>query len=213
MTQQHELTAETPPSLAMHGRSYTVARLLSQVLHPLVTTTLNFFIIGFFALPERWVGIGWAILIIAMQVVPPMVVYLIRLHQGAYSDEEVSVREQRNELYIFSLVVITLAIVFLAFVHVPRPFLALLGGGLVLNLLSWIINLYWKISVHAATAAMCATTATIYAPSLGVVLWVGAFAVGWSRIRTRNHTPLQVLAGLSLAACVTVSAFAFLGLL
>jgi membrane-associated phospholipid phosphatase len=136
-----------------------------------------------------------------------MTFFLFRLKQGAYSDEEVSNRHQRNELYLFTFVMSLVSIGFLLLIGAPLPFIVLLIAGTTLNVSSWIINFFWKISIHSATAAMCATVALIYSLPLGMVLWVGALAVGWSRIRTKNHTFLQVVAGLALATAIILSIF------
>jgi len=40
------------------------------------------------------------------------------------------------------------------------------------------------------------------------LLWLCALAVGWARVRTRNHTTLQVIAGLVVAAAIISVSFA-----
>ena len=40
-----------------------------------------------------------------------------------------------------------------------------------------------------------ATVATIYLGRVGLIVWLCAVIVGWARIRTGNHTVLQVLTG------------------
>jgi membrane-associated phospholipid phosphatase len=40
------------------------------------------------------------------------------------------------------------------------------------------------------------------------MLWATAALVGWARVRTRNHTPRQVIAGFAVAALVMSGAFA-----
>jgi membrane-associated phospholipid phosphatase len=65
--------------------------------------------------------------------------------------------------------------------------------------------------MHAAGMAALCTVALLYAGPLGVALWGVAAAVGWARVRTRNHTPLQVLAGFLVSACILAIAFAVLG--
>jgi membrane-associated phospholipid phosphatase len=213
MTQQQDLSAEavTTP-IEMTGRWYTLARLISQIVHPMITTTLCFLIIGLYAISNWQLGLAWAVFIILIEIAPPTTFFLIRLRQGAYSDEEVSVRHQRNELYFFTFVTSVLSIIFLVLIQAPFPFIALLCSGSLLNIANWGVNLFWKISVHASTAAMCATIAMLYSQSLGVLLWGSVLAVGWSRVRTRNHTPLQVLAGISLATLITFTVFSLSGL-
>jgi len=52
-----------------------------------------------------------------------------------------------------------------------------------------------------------ATVTWLFAPLLGIALWLCALAVGWARVRTRNHTPLQVLSGFAVAVSVVLIVF------
>jgi membrane-associated phospholipid phosphatase len=80
-------------------------------------------------------------------------------------------------------------------------------AALALGLIGGLINLLWKISVHAASIASVATIALLYSRDLGIGLWVCALAVGWARVRTGNHTPMQVLAGFLLAVTMVLVVF------
>lgn len=205
MSHQQDCTAEA--ILESQERGYTLARLISQVFHPLTLSTFSLLLVGFFAHSRWWVGIAWALFTIVLQVVPSTLFYIIRLRQGAYSDEDISVREQRNELYIFSIISTLLAIGVLVLLQAPLEFVAVVCGGILLIIINWQINLFWKISAHASAIGLSSTIATIYVPPLGVLLWGCALMVGWARVRTRNHTPLQVLAGLALSTTVFLSMF------
>ena len=130
-----------------------------------------------------------------------------------YSDTDVSIRQQRNELYLFSMITILIGIALLIWLGAPAPFVALLCSAAFLNIACWLINLFWKISVHAASAASCATIVSIYTHVLGVFFWLCVLAVGWSRVRTRNHTITQVGAGTCLATLGVLGVFMVFGLI
>jgi membrane-associated phospholipid phosphatase len=213
MSTQHDLTAEvlqqhTPPA----GRSYTVARLISGIFHPLVLSSIGFFLVGVATMPQWLIGLGWALLGISLQIIPSTIFYMIRLRQGIYTDEDVSVRQQRNELYIFSMFNMLIGLQVLFLLQAPLPFIALVSSAALLAISAWFINLFWKISIHASSAASCATVALIYDQPLGLALCIAALMVGWARIRTNNHTPAQVLAGYGLAALCVWMAFRLFGL-
>jgi membrane-associated phospholipid phosphatase len=89
----------------------------------------------------------------------------------------------------------------------PRPFIALLLCAFIIGVVNSVINLSWKISVHATAIASMATVTLLFAPMLGIVFWLCALAVGWARVRTRNHTPLQVLGGFAVAISVVMIVF------
>lgn len=192
-------------------RGYRVGRLVSQVFHPISLNVVTLLMIGFF-LPQGWrVGFRWAVLCILLEVMPPTVFFLFRLRQGAYSDEDVSVRQQRTELYVVGFVWVLCATALLVFLGIPQAFLACLVSTLVLGLVGGLINLMWKISVHSAAIASTATMMLFYSRGLGIGLWVCALMVGWARVRTSNHTLAQVLAGFGCAAVIVVCVFTLVG--
>jgi membrane-associated phospholipid phosphatase len=41
---------------------------------------------------------------------------------------------------------------------------------------------------------------------LALPAWIIALAVGWARVKTRNHTTMQVLAGFAAATVVVAAA-------
>jgi membrane-associated phospholipid phosphatase len=216
METQHEATAEALPhgTTHDHARGYALAQHISHIFHPIFLATGSCLIVGYGALPQqRWLGLGWAVLSILMMVVPGVLFFRFRLRQGAYSDTDVSVRHQRNELYFFCGAVLLVNLVVLLLLNAPLDFVALLLSVLLLALCGWAINLFWKISVHASSISSCATISMIYMAPLGVVLWPCALLVGWARVRTGNHTPAQVGAGLVLAAACIGSVFWALGIM
>ncbi len=97
--------------------------------------------------------------------------------------------------------------------HAPLPLLAMLVSVAVMNFLSFLINLFWKISIHSASIGSCATLASIYLPALGGVCWAAAIVLGWARLRTRNHTLMQVIAGISLAVVCVLVVYRLFGLI
>jgi membrane-associated phospholipid phosphatase len=196
------------PAIDQFGRpvaqdsSYRIGRLLSQIFHPIVNGSASFLVVGALAsdfAEQRWRGIGWALLCIALLVMPPTMLFFYRMRRGAYSDDDISLREQRTGLYVFSLGSIVLVTLALYALSVPAIFLRLIGAAIGIIVVCMLINFVWKISVHSATIATLAMLSTKLLPPLGVALWLVALAVGWARIRTGNHTMAQVLAGWAVA--------------
>ncbi|HEU5101077.1 MAG TPA: phosphatase PAP2 family protein [Roseiflexaceae bacterium] len=196
---------------SLDGRGYALARWLSQIFHPILLNIMSFVIVGYAALNTPLSGLKWAAISVLVLIVPPTIFYTIRLRQGALADEDVSIREQRNELYLFGFIWALLALPLLGYIGAPRPFLAMTICALLLGMVNGGINLFWKISAHATSIAGTAMIALLYAPALGAILWFCAVLVGWARVRTRNHTPLQVLAGFCSAVGVILVVFQFFG--
>ena len=115
------------------------------------------------------------------------------------TDDDVSLRQQRYGLYVFSLGSLVLTSLALYSLSVPSVFLRLIGAAIGIMVACMLVNFVWKISIHSASIATLAMLSTRLFPPLGICLWVAAFAVGWARIRTGNHTPAQVIAGWGVA--------------
>ncbi|RMD73629.1 MAG: PAP2 family protein, partial [Chloroflexi bacterium] len=167
MMQPKDLNAEAISRGALPGRGYTIARWISQILHPVPLGIVSIFIVGVFGNDNRASGLWWSLLCIFLHVVPSVIFFNIRLHQGAYSDDDISVRTQRNELYLFGMANVLIGTAILWALQAPLPLIAMLVSVAVMNLLSYIVNLFWKISIHSASIGSCATLASIYLPTLG----------------------------------------------
>ena len=113
---------------------------------------------------------------------------------------------QRHGLYLFSLAALILASLALYTLSVPAVFLRLIGAAVGIVVICMLVNFVWKISVHSASIATLATICAKVSLPLGVFFWLVALAVGWARIRTGNHTPLQVIAGWAVAVAGVVLA-------
>ncbi|MEF3273524.1 MAG: phosphatase PAP2 family protein [Chloroflexus sp.] len=213
MMQPNDLTAEALSRGALPGRGYAIARRISQILHPVPLGIVSIFIVGVLGNEDRMNGLWWALFCSLLQVVPPTIFFNIRLRQGAYSDDDISVRTQRNELYLFGMANVLVGIAVLWALNAPLPLLAMLVSVAVMNLASFLINLFWKISIHSASIGSCATLASIYMPALGGICWAAAVVLGWARLRTRNHTLMQVIAGMSLAVMCVLGVFRAFGLI
>lgn len=187
----------------VQDNSYRVGRWLSQIFHPITNGIASFLIVGIRAdefANGRLRGLGWALLALALIVLPPTIYFYLRLFRGHYSDDDISHREQRTGLYVFSLGSVVLASLALYALSVPTVFLRLIGASIGILVVCMLINFVWKVSVHSASIATLATLCTRFLPlPFAILLWTAAVALGWARIRTGNHTIGQVIAGWGIA--------------
>lgn len=127
--------------------------------------------------------------------------------KGKVSDLHVTQRHQRLPLLLITLGSIIAGIVALRLLSAPS---ALIGEVLymLVGLISvGLVNLRWKISVHAAliTFAALHCFAQIQAgPQIAVAIIA---VVGWARIRSSQHTASQVAAGTLLGTVVSLGDF------
>lgn len=213
MAQHRNLTpVELPPdapdtSDTVGSSSLALARRLSIIFSPPLVAIATYLFVAYMQPQSFLIGAGWSLLIQFIQMGPGAVLYTYRRKSGAYRDADVSVRQDRNELYLVGTIAVIFSIGALYLLNAPQAFQAMAIGTLLLGLVCGAINLLWKISMHAAAMGTFAMIVTLYRPAAGAALWLIALAVGWARVRTHNHTTMQVLAGLATAAAVMYIAF------
>ncbi len=210
MAQQPDTPTDVLETEDLGRPDLVLARLISQIFHPVFVAVACYLIVSYYTPLPIGTSLMWALIVIGLQIMPSMIIYIIRRRHGAYSDSDVSVRHERNEMYGYGSVAVLAAIAVLMLLGVPRPFLALAIAILAMGVVCGVVNLFWKISMHATAVGSLAMVALIYSRDLGIVLWLCALAVGWARVRTRNHTPLQVLAGLCVAATLMLVSFSLI---
>ena len=204
---QHREIATDELADPLDGPSMALARTFSIIFSPPFVAIATYLFVAFAEPQPLLAGLGWALLTIMLQMLPGTILYISRRKSGRYQDADVSRRQDRNELYLVGALAVFVSIVVLNMLGAPRPMQALAIGTLALGVLCGLVNIFWKISMHAATIAVLATITAFYTASVGVGLWACVLAVGWARVKTRNHTPMQVLAGMVAAAVVMYTAF------
>ena len=195
--------------LVTQDRSYRIGRIISQIFHPTINGFVAFVLVGAAApdLPTVRYGLTWAAICIATIIIPPALYFYLRLFHGDFSDDDVSRRSERTGLYIAALLSTTIGSIVLYRFGMPFVFLRLLVAAVAVTLVCMLVNFRWKISVHSASIATLSMLATLFLHSIGAIFWLFALAVGWARIRTGNHTPLQILAGWTVAVVGVLLAF------
>lgn len=155
------------------------ATIISRVFDPFLTLAVVFVLLF-------W---GTRVFVPALlsMVVLPFVLFVAAWKTRFISNWDVNDRKERPKV-LWILFAIELAAS--AILHTPEtlPLLVALFGFTV-------ISHVWKMSGHAMAAAIMTGTFII---KFGFAVWPVLFAVplvGWARIRTNNHTLLQVLAG------------------
>jgi hypothetical protein len=142
---------------------------------------------------------------IAVLCLVPLVYTLVLVRKGIIQDFHVTDRKQR--IYLFPVLLACFALGGWILYHtggMSRLILALLGFGLVNCLLCALISMRFKISLHCAGLASLAV-GVYYSfgpysllPSLGILV-----ITAWSRLRLKEHTSPEVVAGSLFGIIVT----------
>lgn len=182
-----------------------IAEIISYVFHPLLVVIPTLVIAMVRLGSTLGQAIFWTILSIAIVNLPMALLLLWGVRSGKYTDASVSVREQRTSIYAVGGTCLVILLVVLIIGKAPVVIIACLISAVIATALGYWVNHYTKLSLHSAAMAGCTAVFLWTAPLIGVIMAVFAPLVGWSRIRLKHHTPVQILIGWMVSMiCVFV---------
>ena len=164
---------------------------MSVIGHPFVLVPLT----TFYAV-SRGTGLRAAVgstgAVVIATIAPVLVLLIVGVRRAAWSDHDVSDREQRKGFYRAVVIALTVGS---GLLWVTQP---ALRKGIVavwaLILTSMLANRFVKSSLHVGFAALCA--ASVPLPPLGAVAaCLAVIAIAWSRLVLRRHTLVEVAMG------------------
>lgn len=177
--------------------------ILSPILMPTYAAFLCLWVTALSVLPLslRWTVVGTVFLITC--VVPALAIMLM-YWMGIVSAPALNNRTERYIPYVITMLCYFGAAFYLHSIHAPMWMTMFMVGGGIVALLSCIVNIWWKISAHAA--AMGGLTALTFRIAYDgvyvhpIMPWVLCAVVlcgvlGTSRIVLERHTFGQVMAG------------------
>lgn len=182
-----------------------IAEIISYVFHPLLVVIPTLVIAMVRLGSTLGQAIFWTILSIAIVNLPMALLLLWGVRSGKYTDASVSVREQRTSIYAVGGTCLVILLAVLIIGKAPVVIIACLISAVIATALGYWVNRYTKLSLHSAAMAGCTAVLLWTAPLIGVIMAVFAPLVGWSRIRLKHHTPVQILIGWMVSMiCVFV---------
>ncbi|MGW5877862.1 hypothetical protein ACWFMI_15100 [Nocardiopsis terrae] len=198
----------TTPARSASDRA---ARLITEACAPGILVVVILVAVGWYAAPGV-AGLGWGTLAALFCGIIPYAILIAGTWFGWWTDRHVGERKQRLIPLLIIMGCVIGGITTLAVLDAPQPLLALVFAMLATLFITLGITVLarWKISVHTAVAGGVAVILMLtYGPHMAVTTPVVAL-VAWSRVRLRDHTTAQTVAGAVLGAAVAGSIFQML---
>ncbi|RZT81920.1 PAP2 superfamily protein [Micromonospora violae] len=199
--------AELRPVTTRPGPGARLARLVTELTAPAVLVSLLILTVSWHSARRPGQGLAWGLLATLFVTGIPFAYIVGGVRRGRLTDHHVGRREQRRAPLLVGLGSVAAGLALLAVFGAPRPVLALAVAGLVGLVVAVSVSHWWKMSIHSAVAA---GTLVILTLTFGTRLVVAApllAVVGWSRVRLRDHTVAQVVAGAALGALIAAGVF------
>ena len=190
---------------ALATRTDRTARVITEVFSPGILVAALLLAVAGHAADTLAQALLWGLIAAAAASFVPVLAIVRGVRRGRLSDRHVTVHSQRRGPMVVILASTAAGTAGLALAGAPRELLALIAAMLAALLVAVPVTVLarWGISFHALVAAGSAAALTVvFGPALALT-WPVAAAVAWARVRLREHTPAQVLAGAAVGAGAT----------
>ena len=197
-----------PTPLRVRKRVWTdVAKIVSTVCNPFLTSLALFVILA--GARSNGATDFWVLLFNSafFTSIAPMLFIFWLYATDRISDLDMSIRSERERVFIAFVIFYALGAVDLWLIHAPAIMTASMAGFGASSLVVQWITRYWKISTHALGVTAPLVALTVLFGQRPLPFYVLIPLVGWSRIYLRAHDLLQVVAGTLLALGTTLLFF------
>ncbi len=187
-----------------------IAKIISYLFHPLLMPTYAFLILfsikAYFSLiiPTQGKLRLLLLIFIVTFVFPVMVILFFKSRNMIKSLDQLS-RQERKFPYITTIIFYLMAYYILKNVQISPIFHFFTFGATVLSMVAFVINFFWKISIHmiAIGGVIGMLLGLSFTGIIGNPLWVVtsifvAGLIGFARLQLKGHSQLQVYTGFFL---------------
>jgi len=105
-------------------------------------------------------------------------------------------------LLAIALASVVCGLLVLLWLDAPGALFALMAAMVAGLAVSLAITSFWKISIHAASAAGTVASLAILVSPWWLLVAPLVLVTGWARVEIRDHTPVQVFVGATVGAVV-----------
>jgi hypothetical protein len=161
-----------------------------------------------------WAGLGWAAICITFAAVLPIlfIVRVVKRQGGGWAQRHLSVVQLRLAVIPVILMMVLVGVGLLVWWGAPREMVALqvamFATLLAVDLVTRVWE--WKISGHTSVFLGAVVMAAVAFGALWLLAVPAVVPIAWARVRLREHTLAQTVAGAVLGLLVAGSIFGWL---
>lgn len=181
-----------------------LARLISDIFIPI---TFSAFISIYFSLiftNDEVAFLKFFALTFLSTVLLPLIYFLYKRKRGEIINRDAVIKEERNDVYIFSIMIFSFAYVIAVFINAPIFIQIYLLNFTISTIGVYFINKKFKISVHSISASGTSAILIFISPILSTIIFLITILIMWSRTVLKVHTTKEVIYGMIYGFCVTL---------
>ena len=182
-----------------------VARVVSEVLAPIVVIPLVTIVVSVHSADTLLRGLGFAAVAVFFAAGLPYMALLAGVRRGRFDDRQVRARAQRPALLAFTLASVVAGLVALQVLQAPRDLFALMAAMVAGMAITLLVSNFWKISIHTSCVAGVIASLALLVDARA--WWLSPLVVltGWSRTLLRDHSLAQAAVGTIVGAAVAAT--------
>ncbi len=199
-----------------------IANIISFILHPLFIPTyallllfnLNFYVSFLIPYSSKLLIVGN---IFILTFIFPLLSIFVFLKTGVIKTLQMETKEERTFPFLIITVFYYLTYYLLRQLHFPQIIYLFILGAVILAIISLIINIWWKISIHMVGMGAFLGVFLILSLKLMInihflilLLILLSGLVGFSRLKLNMHSSAQVYVGFFVGLLIMLFPFLFL---
>ncbi len=185
-------------------KTIKIARVVSDIFIPITFSAFMSFYLSYNLTDNSTKFWENFFLTLVSTVLLPLVYFLKQYKKGKIINRDAVVKEERTDVYRFTLIIFSIAYSISLWIHSP-VFIQIYLLNLVLSTAGvYFINKKFKISIHSMTSAGTATLLFFIEPYLAFLVLILTFVIMWSRWELKVHTLDEVIAGMIYGFSVTL---------
>jgi membrane-associated phospholipid phosphatase len=199
------MNQDVPADTAFSERK--LARIITDLFGPAQVVGALLIVVALHSTRTLAAAFGWSVLTVGIAVLIPFVYVLTGVRRRRITDIHVGQREQRSTPILVGIGSIFVSLALLIVLGAPRELVALVAAMTAGLLVTLLVTLTWKISVHAAVASGAVVILALVFGPVWLAMGMLAGLICWARVKLTDHSVSQVVAGTVLGAVVAASVF------
>ncbi len=183
--------------------SEKIARIISTLFVP---PSFALIIFTYFSFSLEQAPVNTAVLILATLIFGfglHIWLFFLFKKKGLIIDLDASIKEERTFPFLIATGFYLAGLLFLIWFQINIISIAFWFCYISNTIIVVLVNKYWKISIHAIGASGAAAALFIVLGPFALLALILTLLVGWSRVKLKCHTPMQVIAGTIFGFCST----------
>ena len=190
-----------------------LANFISNVFNPFLLSLVAILLISISSTERLSTAFMWSLIVIGISMLPVYLLAIYFVKSGRLDSVFSSSRQQRSGIYVSGCISVLLSGIILYLLGAPTELVAIMITVLVTGVVFLIINLRWKISIHAAFAMGVSLLLVLLYGWVAIITLPLVLLIAWSRVELGQHSGRQVSVGALVAMVVLLLVFHFFELL